>query len=143
MPRSLLTNPARTAADRKLRNRILFAITLGMVAVYGGLLVCGVLPEVLRVPALIGVMLLSVAANAWHSWTRADWENRATRSKDEAREREERDQPEPEHRVHLHHGRQRDDVLDLRVQLDERVQPGDDGVHVPVRAPAVAEVLHL
>lgn len=91
MPRSLLTNPSRTAADRKLRNRLLLASILVTVATYGLLIVAGLLPDSWRAPAGIGVLMVSfIFGNALISWRRADWENRATRSKDEARERDER-----------------------------------------------------
>lgn len=90
-PRNLVTNPARTAADRKLRNRLVIAAILVTVATYGLLFLTGLLPESWRGTAALVVLLVSfVLGNLLISWRRADWENRATRSKDEARDREQR-----------------------------------------------------
>ncbi|MDO9338604.1 MAG: hypothetical protein Q7T61_19595 [Caulobacter sp.] len=90
MFRSLLTNPARTRADRLLRNRLVAAFVVGSLALYGGLFLAGLLPKVLEVPALVGLAAIWAVANVAVSWRRADWENRATRSKDEAGRREQR-----------------------------------------------------
>ena len=91
MPRNLLTNPARTAADRKLRNRLILASIVVMLATYGLVLFTGILPEPWQGPVAAGGLLISfVFGNLLISWRRADWENRATRSKDEARQREQR-----------------------------------------------------
>jgi len=89
-PRNLVTNPARTGADRKLRNRLVLASLLGGVALYGGLFLVGAMPKALEVPAVVGLAGIWAVANFFISWRRADWENRATRSKDEALHRERR-----------------------------------------------------
>lgn len=91
MPRDWLTSPARTRTDRRLRNRIIVAFLLLMVVTYGGLYLAGVLPQALRdFVALPILLVLYFAGQGLLLWRRADWQNRATYSKDEARDREKR-----------------------------------------------------
>ena len=91
MPRDWLTSPARTRTDRRLRNRILVVFLLFMVAVYGGLYLAGFLPKALQ-SAIVGPALLVVflIGNGLMLLRRADWQNRATTSREEAHSREER-----------------------------------------------------
>lgn len=91
MPRSWLTSPARTRMDRRLRNRIVMVFLATAVLLYGGLFVSGLLPPVLRdYVALPVLVVLYLVAAALLSWRKADWQNRATYSKDDAHSRHER-----------------------------------------------------
>lgn len=91
LPRDPLNTPARTRGDRRLRNRYLLAFLVCIAAGYAWIFLSGRLPAPLQEYG-VGILALVIVAPAYgyFYWKRADWQNRATTSKDDAHDRNER-----------------------------------------------------
>ncbi|MDB5468842.1 MAG: hypothetical protein JWR84_402 [Caulobacter sp.] len=91
MPRDPLTSPARTRNDRRLRNRFVLAFLVVIAAGFAWTFLTGLLPAPVQEYG-VGILALLVLAPAYafYYWKRADWQNRATTSKDDAHSRKER-----------------------------------------------------
>ena len=87
MLRSPLLSPARTRNDRRMRNRFLLAVLNWIVGAFAVML----LPSTLQgYAAGLLALLITASTVGFVYWTWADWRNRATMSKDEARVRKAR-----------------------------------------------------